>query len=400
MSQQQWQPPWPPGPAGPPQDNPWAAPHQGQQRGQQWAPPAQNAQWGPPSGQPWSGGHQPFQGGYLSPGPGPGSWGPPSGAPQPGQFTRPAGASSKKPNPLRYVLGLAVVVAILALGGFVIGSLLHGGSQDVAYQNEDYSVPAVEASPPDLPTPPQTYDEAELIVTSNPLYAQTVANPVRCVLEDVGDQTTSAGLETALNNYMECQLRVWGPPIEGAGFTAVRPSVTVYSDQVVSACGSMKGDKAVNAFYCPADQRVFYSTLLSDALPIASRPRIIELILAHEFGHAVQGRTGIIVTGQLLAANSDSKGESLEWQRRIETQADCMSGMFMRSVATSLNLGPTDYANFKLAWEQFGDNALSQSPEAGNHGTGASRQLWGTRGLNTADIGTCNTFTAPSKEVR
>lgn len=282
----------------------------------------------------------------------------------------------------------------------MLASFLAGDSSEVAFQNEDYEVPAVDSAPPALPAPPKTFDEAYPIVEDNALYRQSVASPVRCDTPDVTAQARSTKLESELNDYMECQLRVWGPAIDAAGYTAVRPSVTVYRDQVVSACGTMRGEKAVNAFYCGGDQRVFYSTLLTDALPIASRPHVIELILAHEFGHAVQARTGIIVTGHLLAANATSEEESLEFQRRIETQADCLSGIFMRSVAESRGLSDGDFATFDQAWRQFGDDTATRSPTPGNHGTGASRQRWGSQGLSTADVGQCNTFTAPAAQVR
>ena len=393
MTQQQWQPI--PGRMPPTQGN-WAGPGQGG-----WSPPAQG-HWGPPSGQPWQG--PPFPG----PPPGQGPWGPPGqppypqqGPPPPGQFTRPGpGRSPRKSNPLRHVLGLAAAVAVLAIGGLIVVSLLGDSTSEVAYQNEDYAVPQVDSAPPPLPAAPTTYEEAMPIIEANSLYSQTVARPVRCDVKQVNAQASPNQLQNELNDYMECQLRVWGPPITAAGFAPVRPSVTVYRDQVVSACGTMKGDKAVNAFYCGADQRVFYSTLLTQALPVASQPHVVELILAHEFGHAIQARTGIIETGHLLAANAGSEEESLEWLRRIETQADCFSGMFERSVAESQGLTQGTFVTFERAWREFGDDTSTQAPTPGNHGTGESRQLWGDRGLNSSDIDQCNTFTAPASEVR
>lgn len=404
MTQQQWQPV--PGPRASNHGSNWSAPDQGRN----WAPPA-HGQWGPPAGQPWQGqsypGPRPGQQPYPGPRPGQGPWGPPQPpGQQPGQFTRPGphaprpNGSAKKKSPLRYIFGLAAAVIMLVLAGVVFSSFITDDNDDVAYANEDYAVPAVDSAPPALPSPPKTFDEAYPIVEENPLYSQTVANPVRCDIADIDAGARSTQLESELNDYMECQLRVWGPTISAAGFTPVRPSVTVYRDQVVSACGTMKGEKAVNAFYCGADQRVFYSTLLGDALPIARRPHVIELILAHEFGHAVQARTGIIVTGHLLASNADTEDESLEIQRRIETQADCLSGMFMRSVADSKGLTQGDLATLEQAWRQFGDDTSSRSPTPGDHGTGASRQLWGNRGLDSGDVGQCNTFTAPAAEVR
>ena len=49
----------------------------------------------------------------------------------------------------------------------------------------------------------------------------------------------------------------------------------------------------------------------------------------------------------------------------------------------------------------IGDDILSgREGYVGGHGTGAARQNWFTRGLGDAQVGVCNSFTAPSEEVR
>ena len=48
-----------------------------------------------------------------------------------------------------------------------------------------------------------------------------------------------------------------------------------------------------------------------------------------------------------------------------------------------------------------GDEHFLKDPNAeGNHGRSASRQYWGTTGLGTSAVGSCNTFTAPKSQVR
>ena len=55
--------------------------------------------------------------------------------------------------------------------------------------------------------------------------------------------------------------------------------------------------------YCGADQQVYYSRLIASRAPIlAQNPWAADLVIAHEFGHALQGRTGIL-GGDLLLEN-------------------------------------------------------------------------------------------------
>ena len=70
-----------------------------------------------------------------------------------------------------------IIIALLALAGLVIAGL-NSGSSDVAYQNDNYQVPPPDENPPPIPVP-QTYEEAEQLITNNPFYAQTVPVPVR-----------------------------------------------------------------------------------------------------------------------------------------------------------------------------------------------------------------------------
>jgi predicted metalloprotease len=87
--------------------------------------------------------------------------------------------------------------------------------------------------------------------------------------------------------------------------------------------------------------------------------------------------------------------------RRLETQADCFSGMFIRAVSQSIGEQPQDDAGIEEIYVAIGDDTLTNKPDiVGNHGLGRSRKYWGTTGLSTNAVGACNTFTAPSKYVR
>ncbi len=148
--------------------------------------------------------------------------------------------------------------------------------------------------------------------------------------------------------------------------------------------------------YCGADQQVYYSRLIATRAPILEQnPWAADIIIAHEFGHAVQGRTGIL-GGDLVLENSEvDKHEQLLLSRRVETQADCFSGLFARSVSRSIGLKDSDTDLILDSYYQFGADVLRKQPNIeSDHGLGATRRYWGQLGLANDAVTRCNTFSA------
>ncbi|TBT94636.1 hypothetical protein ET996_09560 [Propioniciclava tarda] len=210
---------------------------------------------------------------------------------------------------------------------------------------------------------------------------------------------TKAQLETRLNELMVCLMAVWEPPMKAAGFEMPRPPVTVYNSPVTTACGVMKD---VNAAYCAGDQRVYYAMSLLNALPskVKSTKYAVEVVIAHEFGHAVQGRTGILISDKALEQRA-TDSEATIMSRRTEQQADCFSALYVASVAQSQNLGQKDLQALVDMTYYLGDDVLSGDPNVqGDHGQGRNRQAWFARGVQTNQIGVCNTWVVPATQVR
>ena len=303
----------------------------------------------------------------------------------------------RRRNPLRLVLLAVILVTLAALGGLVISGLTSEAS-NFAYQNDDYQVPPPDTSPPPIPIP-ETYEQAEQWITQSTFYDQTAPAPVRCNSQPINVSTASdAQLKAHFEGLMECLVRVWEPPVTSAGFTIVRPTVTIYGEELTTKCGK----SGVNAFYCTADQQVYYSNLLPEALlPVRRNKWTADIVMAHEFGHALQARTGILISAHALGQNSGDEGTDLQYMRRLETQADCFSGMFVRAVSQSIGVQPQDEEGILEIYVAIGDDTLSgKSDVVGNHGLARSRRYWGTVGLTTSAVAPCNTFVAPSKLVR
>lgn len=307
----------------------------------------------------------------------------------------------------RILLVVAIVVIVVPALLSVLGSLMNSGGGgggttvggDTPYANEDYQVPAADKNPPPLPQP-KTLDEAQQMISANAIYSATVARPVRCELQPVRAGQSNAQQQALYEDFMACLMRVWGPTLQSQGFVAVRPTVTVYSSPVKSACGDTS---MLNASYCGADQQVYVASNVLQVVPsnLRNSPFLIETILAHEFGHAIQARTGILVSEFVLEDRATGTPAKNLLSRRTETQADCFAGQFIGSVAQSLQLTQPDITNIGQLMFEIGDDQLTGRADVdGNHGHGASRKYWVEMGMASPQSTQCNTFTAQPNLVR
>ncbi len=302
---------------------------------------------------------------------------------------------------------LVGVIGAIIIGMFVVNWLTEeaqpaGPSRPQApgeYQNENYQVPPIDTNPPELPMP-ETYGEATQWMVDNLIYQSEIAVPVFCEAQPINLSSASLGaLQDHMNELTACLMRVFGPAVEDAGHIPVRPSVTIYSQPVQTRCGTMP---AMNAAYCAADQQVYYAADLPRIVPsqLQATPYVVESVIAHEFAHALQGRTGILISEAAWEQQS-SESDANAFSRRLEVQADCWSGQFINSVGQSVGLGENDVENLSLLFFSIGDDQLTGDPNIeGNHGRGDSRRGWFLEGTQTTSMGACNTFTAPDAEVR
>jgi uncharacterized protein len=108
--------------------------------------------------------------------------------------------------------------------------------------------------------------------------------------------------------------------------------------------------------------------------------------MAHEYGHHVQQLTGIMRTYSSRKYRTDK--EFLAETRKIELQAECLSGAFTGRVWRSLNRRPSDLTY-----------TLSHARSTASHGRAANIDYWLTRGFNQESPDACNTFSAPKSKV-
>jgi predicted metalloprotease len=324
-------------------------------------------------------------------------------------FGAPGGPDGRRPpprrrHPFRLLVLAAIAVGLFMMASTTISNMTTGGSSSSStsnagpYQNDDYRVPPPDTTPPPIPQP-ETYEEAQTLLTQNAFYSQVAPDPVRCTSDPIQvDSASDAQLKRHFDGLMECLVRVWEPPVVGARFQIVRPTVTIYGSEITTKCGK----SGINAFYCGADQQVYYSNRLDNAVPVVAQDKwAADVVMAHEFGHALQARTAILISSQALGQQANDEATQLSYSRRLETQADCFSGMFINSVAESLGVQQSDVQGILEVYSAVGDDTLSgEANIQGNHGLARSREYWGNTGLGTTDVGACNTYTAKSSLVR
>ncbi len=117
---------------------------------------------------------------------------------------------------------------------------------------------------------------------------------------------------------------------------------------------------------------------------------------AHEFGHAVQGMTGInsAYAKALHEAGGTETSRGLELSRRSELQATCFEGM---ALAALQNGGVSNKYIFPVPRDsaERGDQFNPQP----DHGSTPSNKAWVEQGFFKNRVFECNTWNAASSDV-
>lgn len=147
--------------------------------------------------------------------------------------------------------------------------------------------------------------------------------------------------------------QVWGDAFRSAGMRYSAPRLQPYYSPMMTGCGLTP---LGNAIYCAPDHAIYFDVNFF-ASEMARAGQNIRtdgdmapiVILAHEWGHAVQRMAGI-------------SGE----RQSLELQADCLAGAFVLATRQYLESGDLQEATFSL--RAAGDDAWAY-----RHGTGQDR---------------------------
>ncbi|WP_062356278.1 neutral zinc metallopeptidase [Herbidospora yilanensis] len=236
------------------------------------------------------------------------------------------------------------------------------------------------------------------VTTAHPVYDQTlVKNPlyrtgkmakVKCREKPISSMNRPQArkyieaLNDCLNKAWRAQLKKVGLPLtnSGVGFINSRKD----------HCGS-KWEASVAGQYC---YRNFgYVILLDRNLLEYPHSLFIFHLVGHEYGHHIQKTMGLLDAFNHYPTSG--KRETQEQTRRLELQATCLSGVFMGSAFASLGRPASDVAELKEIIRSSGDEYW----KGHDHGKGKNQQTWFTRGFESRDPKSCNTWTSEPGKV-
>lgn len=219
------------------------------------------------------------------------------------------------------------------------------------------------------------------------------------------ESRTASPAEDRLADFISVVLAdtedTWQALFRQMGQIYQEPSLVLYSDAVESACGYAQA--AVGPFYCPRDQKVYIDlSFYQDLKDRFNAPGDFAqaYVVAHEIGHHVQNLTGIAgKVHELRSRVGQAQGNRLSVM--LELQADCLAGVWAHHADRSRHiLEKGDIEEALGAASAIGDDRLQRqsrgyvTPDSFTHGTSAQRVQWFRRGIQTGDIGVCDTFTA------
>ena len=190
----------------------------------------------------------------------------------------------------------------------------------------------------------------------------------------------------------------WTTVFRQLGQSYPEPRVVLFEGATPTACGT--GQSAMGPFYCPLDERIYLDLVFYRQLHErfkAPGDFAQAYVIAHEVGHHVQNRLGILKQME-TARQRLPQAQLNQLQVRLELQADCFAGVWARHADQRKLLEPGDVEEAMRAAAAIGDDTIQRRtqgrivPDSFTHGTSAQRTQWFMTGMRSGNIEACNTF--------
>ncbi|MGW7480070.1 neutral zinc metallopeptidase [Nonomuraea muscovyensis] len=212
-----------------------------------------------------------------------------------------------------------------------------------------------------------------------------------------------AQLKSLILKTGRCMDQAWGPILRRQGIAFSPPGYAIAAGRGRGACGDYPSRGSIVPYYCPRNNTIYAST---SAMArgngnqrgygqIVSWHGAIISMMAHEYGHHVQNITGLMDSWWRQTLDSTSSSGKLALSRRLELQATCFGGMWMRSVAASYPVATGNRARLFAFYGQVGDHPGYPR----DHGSPANNFRWFRQGWERSQAYQCNTWLAPSSST-
>lgn len=207
------------------------------------------------------------------------------------------------------------------------------------------------------------------------------------------DECRMAGAADAIDQYWTTQVSNYRPP-----------TLYLFDGATSSQCGTASAQ--TGPFYCPPEEGIYMDTdffaTLSSQYGASTGSLAQMYVLAHEWGHHISNLIGTINVDRSTGADSGSV--------RLELQADCFAGAWMRDATSATDEQGTSLLKPFTAEElrdamsaaaAVGDDHIMETagvnvnPDSFSHGTSEQRQRWLATGYDQGPTA-CDTFQVSS----
>ncbi|WP_214409098.1 neutral zinc metallopeptidase [Sphaerisporangium fuscum] len=210
----------------------------------------------------------------------------------------------------------------------------------------------------------------------------------------------NAQLKSLILKTGQCMNRTWAPALRRVGIDFSPPNYMITPRGGRGACGDFPQRGSMVPYYCPRNSTIYASTtaLASGRGNQRGYGQIVSwhggiiAMMAHEYGHHVQQLSGLANSWWSKTLSSGSQSAKLALSRRYELQANCFSGMWMRSVASSY---PVSAGNRNTLFYFF-SNVGDWPGYPRDHGSPPNSGRWFRQGYERQKAFQCNTWLAPS----
>lgn len=192
--------------------------------------------------------------------------------------------------------------------------------------------------------------------------------------------------------------QMWHAMFQKANKSYTEPKLVLFRTATESSCGSATSQ--VGPHYCPADQTIYLDETFFEELTNrfgAQGGDVAEAyVIAHEVGHHAQNVLGIMDSVQ--QEQQFSSGQANDLSVKLELQADCFAGMWAYSIDDKGVFNPGEIREAMDAAAAVGDDRIQEkvtgyiNPESWTHGSSDQRVAWFSKGYNSGQLLTCNTF--------